>query len=406
MAESSLPMETVLPARYVRAAALWWLFALGVCAVVLAVTEYRPDDPDSRAYIDIAARLAGEPASKWVAPEWWGAWERKGLFQEHPPGIFYAPALLARAGYPAKQSLLLINAICQALCLVLVAVLTARFAPAAVAPLTSSLLQLMPVAFVYRIRGNQEYPMLAALLVAIYATDRARERWPWAVVAVAAFVAGGLIKGVFALLFPAICALWLLARRDRDAGAGGWAAVAGMMVAAPLLAVGYDAAYRAASGQSFLEYYLTARVSLEPASGTAAGALVRKAYNLAWYSSRLVWYAAPWSLAVLALPWAARRTAPGSSWNARGVWFALAASILTVAALSARDTKADRYIFPAYFVLGAAGIMAACVIRPRWARAAERLAALPYLPAALWLLLFLARVLAGSSLPRFTFWRS
>ncbi len=399
-------MEPVTSQRYRCVVALSWIAVLAVAAVVLPATAYRPEDPDSRAYIDIAARLADEPVSSWVAPQWWGAWEREGLFQEHPPGIFYAPALVARAGYPAKQSLLLVNAICQALCLVLTAVLASRFAPAALAPLTSTLLQLMPVAFVYRIRGNQEYPMLAALLVAVYATERARERWPWAVVAVAALVAGALIKGVFALLFPVFCALWLLARRGDRAGAGGWAAVAGMIVAAPLLAAGYEAAYRTVTGQSFLEYYLTARVSLEQTSDSAVGSMARKAYNLAWYTLRLVWYAAPWSLAVFALP-RARGAAPGGrAWNVRGLWFALAAAIVTVVALSARDTKADRYIFPAYFLLGTAGILAALVVRPRWTPAAERLAAIPWVAPALWLVLFLLRVFAGSSLPRVTFWRS
>jgi hypothetical protein len=271
----------------VRAATLSWLAVLVVAAALLAATRYQPPDPDSRAYIDIAARLADQPVSSWVAPEWRGAWEREGLFREHPPGIFLVPALVARAGYPAKQSLLLVNSACQALCLILAAILVARFVPSRLAPLTASLLQLMPVAFVYRIRGNQEYPMLAALLVALYATDRARERWPWALVAVAAFAAGALIKGVFALLFPIICALWLLARRHDGAGAGGWAAVAGMVVAAPLLAVGYETAYRAATGESFFDYYLGERVSLEAASETVAGAIARKAYNLAWYSSRL-----------------------------------------------------------------------------------------------------------------------
>jgi 4-amino-4-deoxy-L-arabinose transferase-like glycosyltransferase len=406
MAQSLPLMQPLSSARDLRVALVSWALVLTVSALVLVVTRYRPDDPDSRAYIDIAARLAEEPASRWVAPEWWGAWEREGLFREHPPGIFLAPALVARAGYPAKQSLLLVNGICQALCLVLSALLVARFAPAALAPLTSSLLQLMPIAFVYRIRGNQEYPMLAALLVALYATERARERWPWALAAVAAFVAGGLIKGVFALLFPVICALWLLARRQDGAGAGGWAAVAGMIAAAPLLAAGYEAGYRAATGESFLEYYLTARVSLEAASDTAAGSVARKIYNLAWYSSRLVWYSAPWSLAVLALPWASRARTGGRAWNVRGLYFVLAASLVTVIALSARDTKADRYIFPAYFLLGAAGIMATLVVRPRWVPVAERLAAIPYLPAVLWLVLFLLRVLAGGSLPRFTFWRS
>jgi 4-amino-4-deoxy-L-arabinose transferase-like glycosyltransferase len=399
-------MSPAYPAGSARAAALSWIAVLAVSAAVLPATRYEPRDPDSRAYVDIAARLADEPVSSWVAPEWWGAWEREGLFREHPPGIFLVPALVARAGYPAKQSLLLVNSVCQALCLILAAVLAARFAPPGLAPLTASLLQLMPVAFVYRIRGNQEYPMLAMLLVALYATDRARERWPWGLVAVAAFVAGGLVKGVFALLFPVICALWLLARRHDRAGAGGWAAVVGMVAAAPLAAAGYETAYRAATGESFFAYYLGERVSLEASSDTATGSIVTKAYNLAWYSSRLLWYSAPWSLAILALPWFRRRADAGPSWDVRGLYFGVAAAVVTVAALSARDTKADRYIFPAYFLLGAAGGMAAMYLRPRWTPIAERLAAQPYLAPAVWLVLFLLRALAGASLPRFTFWRS
>ena len=73
-------------------------------------------------------------------------------------------------------------------------------------------MQLLPIAFVFRIRANQEYAVLAGVLFALYACERARTRATWVPGMLAGFLAVLLVKGVFAFMVPLTCVLWLLAR--------------------------------------------------------------------------------------------------------------------------------------------------------------------------------------------------
>jgi len=59
------------------------------------------------------------------------------------------------------------------------------------------LLQLVPAAFVFRVRANHEYPMLLCLLAALVALDGVRRSWVWLPAVAAAITAALLIKGVF-----------------------------------------------------------------------------------------------------------------------------------------------------------------------------------------------------------------
>jgi hypothetical protein len=98
------------------------------------------------------------------------------------------------------------------------------------------LLQFLPVSFAYRIRANHEFAMMAALLFAVYSTERARTRTAWSPGMIAGFCSALLVKGVFAVAVPVACALWLVAR-DGDAGGlrtcwKAWAGVAAVRLAA------------------------------------------------------------------------------------------------------------------------------------------------------------------------------
>jgi hypothetical protein len=371
-----------------------WLSVLVAAAALLAATGYRTRDADSRAYIAIAARMAGEPASRWIAPQWWGAWGGQGLFREHPAGAFVPAALLTRAGYPAGQSLFVVTLAAQVIALLALSALCRAVVPAPHARLLVWALQLIPIAFVFRVRANQEYLLLAALLVALYGLERARTAAAWALVAVGGTIAALLVKGVFGLLAPVLAALWLWSRRRHGApGAAGWLTLLAMAAAPLALAWAYEHVYVAATGQSFLGYYLGSRIGLE------AGGLpfpANKIWNALWYLGRLMWYAAPWSaLGAMALAaWrpAAAQPAGAQTW----VRFALLAAGAIVALVAARDTRADRYIFPAYFFAASGGLVWASV---RWARVAalaERLdETWPWGPAVLWLLLVAGRVAVG-----------
>ena len=106
-----------------------WLTVLVVAAALLAATGYRTRDPDSRAYITITTHLVDEPVSRWIAPQWWGAFGLQGLFRDHPAGTFVPPALLARTGYPVAQSLFVVTLARQIAALLLMSALASRFAP-------------------------------------------------------------------------------------------------------------------------------------------------------------------------------------------------------------------------------------------------------------------------------------
>jgi 4-amino-4-deoxy-L-arabinose transferase-like glycosyltransferase len=254
-------------------------------------------------------------------------------------------------------------------------------------------LQLIPIAFVFRVRANQEYPLLAGLLLTVYAIERARTSWPWIAVAVAGALYALFVKGVFALLAPVLAALWLLTRRrPAKEMVRAWTGLVVVVLAMPAAVWSYEWAYSATTGQSFLDYYLGARIALEGSSTTTLAAL-DKAGNALWYAGRLLWYAAPWSLIAIAaaLPSVRARLSPQSrDW----IRFAGVAALLIVALVAARDTKADRYIFPAYFLAASVGVVVTCSRWPRasaWAGHLDR--SWPWGPAILWLALVGGRIL-------------
>jgi hypothetical protein len=371
-----------------------WLTALVVTAALLAATGYRTRDPDSRAYITITTRLADEPVSRWLAPQWWGAFGLQGLFRDHPAGTFVPPALLARAGYPVAQSLFVVTLACQIAALLLMSALASRFAMASQARALVWALQLIPIAFVFRVRANQEYPLLAGLLLAVYGIERARIGWTWIAVALAGALYAFVVKGVFAMLAPVLAGLWLWSRRRRGSvGRAGWLGLALIVVLMPLAAWGYERAYHAVTGQSFLDYYLGARIALEGSTRTPWPFPLDKVDNAAWYVGRVLWYATPWSLVAIAalVPAMRARLTPGS---ADWVRFAGIAALVTIALVAARDARADRYVFPAYFFAASAGLVVACARWPRVATWADRLdRTWPWGPAVLWLALVGGRIL-------------
>ena len=89
----------------------------------------------------------------------------------------------------------------------------------------------------------------------------------------------------------------------------------------------------------------------------------------------------------------------------RGLLFVIAASFILIVLFSFSDRKADRFIFPAYYFVAAAGGSAAIRWSPALSMAVDRLDR-PWVPAACWMGLFLLRLITGSHLPQFTFWRS
>jgi hypothetical protein len=388
-----------------------WIAALAVVAVVLPLVSYGTRDADSRLYAEISARLSSRPLARWIAPEWPPGWYGAGYFLEHPVGMFLAPAALGAVGYPAPQAAYVVNALWQIGSLLLLAALARRFATGTEARALLYLLQLVPIAFTYRVRANQEQLLLLLLVVALYATERARTSWTWAPVVAGAFVGLVLVKGMVGLVALPVCVLWLLARGGEDAPRS-WPVRGGLALLGAVAAIGvaiavYEALYREATGGSFLSVYLQRQ--MQPALARQSDAIVaQKAYNLVWYGGRLLWFPFPWSLALLvAVVRAPLRGTSARGRALRGLAFAVGVALLYVSLFSISDRRADRYIFPAYFAVAGAGAVAAL----RWGRPGAALAGwfarLPaWSPAALWLALVLVHVAAGRllHLPTIKIW--
>jgi hypothetical protein len=331
----------------------------------------------------------------------------EGPYREHPVGIFLLPALLATVGYPPAQAAYAVNAGYQVLTLVV----AQRLAATVVAPVEARalgwLLQLLPIAFTYRLRANHEQALLLALLVALWATERARTTARLAALVALAAAGTLLIKGLFVVFVLAGSALWLLtigradgrpARADRPVWLGlGSAAVVSLGVGA-----GYERLYRQVTGESFLGYYLGTQLG-RAAAPRGDWPVVHKLYNAGWYLARLLWFPLPASLAAVRVAWSERRAIrrlvarPGGPRDRQALAFAVTAVAGYLVLFSVSDRVADRYIFPAYWLLGAAGLVALMRAWPAFRRRVDALDALhPVFAAALWLGLFALSLAAAT----------
>jgi 4-amino-4-deoxy-L-arabinose transferase-like glycosyltransferase len=401
-----------------RTGVVTWVLVLAAGWAALAALRYRTRDADSRLYAEMAARMSEAPAAGWIAPDFPPGWYMSGPFREHPVGLFVPAAALARLGYPALQAVYALNALYQVLTIVLLQRLATTLVPGLEARALGWLVQLLPIAFTFRIRANHEQAVLLCLVAALYGIECARARPRWALLTVAALAVLVLVKGVLAVFGPALCVLWLLARRftavappppDRAAWLGLAAGVAAMGATAAL----YEQLYRVAAGQPFWSFYIGRQLGVAAAAGAGSG-LAAKLGNLVWYLGRMLWFPFPWSLALAMAAWHARRVwwRPGLRSEAdrldpgvlAGGSFAVAAAVLYIALFSLSDRRADRYVFPAYYAVGAAGGIAALRASARLARLAGALDR-PWVPAAVWAATFAAHLFAGRlGLPTVKVW--
>ena len=403
-------MSEVTPLTPPRLETLAWGAALVMAALVLGLLGYQARDPDSRLYAEIAARMAAQPVSSWIAPTFPPGWYMTGLFREHPVGIHLLPALFARLGYPSLQAAFLANALYQVLSLVLLQRLVATVAGGLESRALGWLIQLLPIAFTYRIRANQEQAVLLCLILALYGIERARRRWTWGFAVVVGLVALLLVKGVLVLMGFGACGLWLLVRHGGDQSTRTSSALGALLAAALAVAATawvYEQMYRQATGQAFWSVYLTRQLGVASVDQSAGG-IVQKAYNLLWYSYRVLWFPFPWSLTLAVAIWRAGRPSQGvgASGSRAGAIFVLLLTAFYLAAFSLSDRRADRYIFPVYYAVGAAGAVAALGAWPRLHAFAVRLdRGHAWVPAAVWVVTFGLHLLGGGlGLPTVKIW--
>ncbi len=377
--------------------AFLWCCALAIAAALLVATDYRSRDPDSSLYARLSGELAQQPASRWIAPEWRGAWNQEGLFREHPAGILLPSVVLIRAGIPAGQAAYVVNMLYQAAVIALIPLVAGVVVKGFEARSLAWILQLLPVSFAYRIRGNQEHPLLMCFLALVYATHRARTSPAWVVLLVVAFCFLVLVKGAFAMFALVGAALWLLVipRPEGASDRWAWAGLAAAVTAAVLMMAGYEAIYVRATGESFLDFYRSTR--LGQSIQFSDPRVVPHAFtNVGWYLLVLAWFAAPWSLVAFATSavWLVARAQgrTGEEFeiaSSHGIQWALLTTAVFIAVLSPALVRAERFIFPTYFIIGAIGVIAT-IRRADWVRQiAERTDRAPWLPVAVWMLTFL-----------------
>ncbi len=402
-----MPRSDSHPRLLTRRDAAIWIGAFLFVSILLVAIRFTSDDPDSALYAALSARLADGPPDRWIAPEWWGHWNSEGLFREHPIGVFLLPTLVGAAGVPGVQAAYVVGIAMGLACLLMTAWLTARLASPTDGRLSLVLLQLMPVAFIFRIRANHEYPMLLCLLVAIVGLDGVRRSWRWLPVPAIALTAALLVKGVFVVLPILAGVLWIWINPRRETGSA-WRAIAAIVVAGVVMlavAAAYDAMYVRATGETFWMPYWNRQLAPLTLSGPVGGDS-RFLANVNFYLLRLLWHPAPWSLALVVAAWRWRgrwrsvlETLPVET--RRGLYFCLAFAAASLLMLSPASRFAERYLFSANYAIGACGAIVALSVWPALRRALVRLDdRVPALPALCWLALMLLRLAVGPLLPR------
>lgn len=386
-----------------------WAAGFAMVATLLVVTRFDSRDPDSALHAAMSQRLAALPVAHWIAPYWWALWPGSGmdqLYREHPAGIFLIPAALDRMGVPAEQATYVVGVAAGLASLMLIATLVARVTTREDARAVLVLLQVMPVAFIFRVRGNHEYPMLVCLTACLLGLEGMRRSWRSAALVAAGMVGGLLVKGVFVVPILIAAGLWIVVDPGRTEARGrqALACLAGLACMALTIAA-YDADYRHVTGELFWGPYWLRQMGPVTMATPLDGATTF-AKHLFFYVVRLLWHPAPWSLALLWVGWRRVRTAaPGRPALAdgarRGVWFSAAFVTVLVLMFSVPSRFAERYLFSATFALGTCGAVVAWRSWPKLRLATLRLdAAIPALPAVLWTVLMLLRIGLGPWIPR------
>jgi 4-amino-4-deoxy-L-arabinose transferase-like glycosyltransferase len=393
----------VTPTLLTRRERLAWIAGFLLIAGLLVITRFTSVDADSVRYATISSVLSTLPVERWVAPEWWGLSPDNpltGYFLEHPAGLFLIPAALGKLGVPRDQAPYIFGVAAGLAALVLSAQLVARLTSVAAGRAALVLLQIMPVAFVFRVRDNHEYPMLVCLLLTLIGLDRVARSWRGAAWVTIGLTAALLIKGVFVVLVLMGAGLWILINPTRGSRTRQISACAAGLVVMAAVGFAYDVWYAHVTGGPFWRAYWErqlAPMDVESPFGEA-WAFAR---HLGFYAVRLLFHPAPWSVALLWVAWRRTRLADQSPEARRGLFFVLAFTACSVLLLSLASRFAERYAFSASYLIGAAGAAVAYVAWPAVTRALARLdARVPALPAVVWVVLAALRLVVGPWLPR------
>jgi 4-amino-4-deoxy-L-arabinose transferase-like glycosyltransferase len=338
---------------------LIFLLALIVYGIIVSAFPFDYHDSDSSAYSRISQELAYEPILTWCAPQWWGHGGHQGLFRDHPPGLFWLPALLVRAGVKDSRAALCANFIYILLGLYFLFKFAGVFGDSALGWAAVFGFVLTPIFMQYLIRANHEQALNLAVVAGLYGLSRSSRSFRHRALFVAALVFAVFIKGFSAVVLsiPALL-FWLILSRNRKTFSLIVVAHVLMLAAVAL----FEGWYRGVTQSSFLSAY----VAFQGGRTIQAAFLpLRKVYNFLWYAARVLWFSAPWVHFLLYGLYKYGREKLSLSKDAF-LRFLLLGSLSILAFISLSDRKADRYIFPAYLLFSLAGVYVLAKMKPRF----------------------------------------
>ena len=205
--------------------------------------------------------------------------------------MFLLPTAMGAAGIPAIQASYIVGIGAGLASLLLIGTLVRRVTTPADARAALILLQLMPVAFLFRIRANHEYPMLLCLVLCLVAIDDVRRSWWWAPVAAFAVTAAVLVKGVFVVMVLLAAGWWALVNPTRQRGSIARPIGAGLLtlVVVAVVAYAYDGFYVSATGDRFWSAYWQRQLGpLEIATPIDGASTLLD--HAVFYAIRLAWH--------------------------------------------------------------------------------------------------------------------
>jgi len=340
----------------VSAAVIFSLTFILFC-IIISVFPYKYRDSDSSCYSSLSQKLAYQPIQKWCAPQWWGHGGNQGLFQDHPPGIFWLPAILVRLGIKGSVAALCANFFYILLSLYFVFKLAKFWGDDAFAWGAVFGFVLTPLFLQYLIRANQEHPLNLAIVAGIYGLARNRESLRYKILFIAALVFAIFIKGMSMLILSMLAIVyWFLVSRNRKTFS--------LIVFAHLIAFGaiclFELWYREITHSSFFEVYLAFQ------GGSSIGAIfhpIRRIYSFFWYLARVLWFSLPWVFFLLYGVLGAKKEKLGLSKDLI-IRFLIFGALGIMLVFSLSDRKADRYIFSACVLLSLAGVRVLLKAKP------------------------------------------
>jgi 4-amino-4-deoxy-L-arabinose transferase-like glycosyltransferase len=327
-----------------------WLALILAFIVLMWAVDQQFRDADSKLYSNIAQTLAAKPVAQWVAPEWSGFWNREGLFREHPPGVLWVSALLIRAGAPAPQAAAIANLFYYLLTFLFIYKLGRDLDGPSLGWAMVWASFLIPVTMQYLIRGNLEPPLTMATVMGMYAFVRADRSAPARAGFALALTAAVFFKGMQGLIVAIFAGIyWLFWSRDRRR----FLTLASGIIFALLVCVLFEWRYRVHTGGE--EFWL-AYIGIQAGIAIKSLSVFSKLYNLVWYLGRILYFALPWSVLLLAARWWPRAETGNPVYPRAAVWrWLLVAAMVLVLLMAFFERKADRYVFPAYTLIAMAG---------------------------------------------------